>query len=1170
MTKPAKQIIIDMMIFFILSFTLQGQVLLNRYYSISDGLSSPTINDITQDSRGRMWFATLQGLTCYDGNEWKNYSVMDGLFSSRYIRVLASTEGSLWAFSWDLADGITYFDGKYWLHIEFPTPLSGMYSQSASPIPITSTALVENQQKIYIAIGTLDFGLYIYNTSDKRWTHLADEEKRLDGDILGLSADDFQKRFFVATSQDLFMVTPGKTIKCDLLPIEIPSSPVHTISVQQQVNRIAPDGSPAAPNIWLTGDNWVGYWDGKEFKKVYQGEKIFTPNLDELQHAIALPDGFGGLWVGGQGVLLNFRADGKYQKYQLYSSPQFEEPLSMFYDREANLWIGWPSGLGKITSFCFDNFNRLTGLYDNEVTAIMELGDGELIFGHNGGFTFYRDGQFSIYAIPGTERVVQNKARVLDMCRDSQGNTWATVSLIGVAKITPSHQVQWSRVKDMPAKATYTSIVAGKDNAIWLAINRNIYKIENNHFHRINTQEPLPNIRRLFSFKQRAHELYIASQQGLYVMNTLNNQVTRLAPGNKNVNPSIYALHLDKTGRFLVGGYEGLFTLDKGYLNSFKPGDLDVNVPVYFIVEDAHEQLWFGLHKGVIRWDGQTARHYHMYDGLLGNETNRAAGYTDKNGYLWIGTEQGVARYDKTRDRELPVAPLIELQGVEVGGIRYPLDQPYQFSPDLDDLTFHFNGISFIDEANISYKFKLVGYDNNWVDQHQSTQNHARYTNLPPGHYSFSVQSVNHLGVSSLVVSSSGITIKRPFVKSWVFYGLNILFAFCTIFLIFNFFSKKKYASQLYEEVKSRTKQVEHSEKEFRDIFNNAHDAIFIFTPENEIVLDVNPRACEIYGFTRQEFLGMSLESISKNIEHGKQKIKETEIYGHFLRFETTQFRKDGSEMQLEINASLIDYRGKKAILSINRDITERKYNELRLEKSLKEKDILLKEIHHRVKNNLQIISSIMDLQVDSFEDPSIIKIFQDSKNRIHSMALLHENLYQSGDLSQIDMSAYIRRLVDSFYSSYEHMMSSVFIEINAEEIFLDMDSAIPVGLILTELMTNALKHAFPNEQIGNITLTMKPDSPGYILLQVSDNGVGLPERLNIKDIQSLGLQLVSILSRQLRGTIEFIHEKGTSIKIIFPYEISREKTKDTIVRFHATRKNSTRTDENVTNENND
>jgi PAS domain S-box-containing protein len=432
----------------------------------------------------------------------------------------------------------------------------------------------------------------------------------------------------------------------------------------------------------------------------------------------------------------------------------------------------------------------------------------------------------------------------------------------------------------------------------------------------------------------------------------------------------------------------------------------------------------------------------------------------------------------------------------------------------------------------------LQGIDWEWLIDYPVQQNQIRYLNVSPGKYRFHVQAVNSLGIESPILSSGLITIKRPFYQTWWFYLLVLAVVVLLIFLTATYISRKRYAAHLEEEIHRRTRQLEESERELREIFNNAHDAILVLNPGNEVVYNANQRACEIYGFPLEEFIGMSLESITKDVQRGKEKIIETLQAGDCLSFETIQYRKDGSEMFLEVNASLINYRGKFAILSINRDITERKRAEQQIQNSLKEKEILLKEIHHRVKNNLQIVSSLLDLQADTLEDRKIIKVFQDSKNRVRSMALVHENLYSFGDLARIDGINYIHKLVENLFDTYGDVAENIASEVHIElpTFAVDMDTAIPLGLILTELITNALKHAFPAYREGEIQVGLQTMTPGTVTLTVRDNGVGLPVDIDLQESKTLGLQLISLLTQQLKGTLNLERKNGTTVTITFPY----------------------------------
>ena len=218
------------------------------------------------------------------------------------------------------------------------------------------------------------------------------------------------------------------------------------------------------------------------------------------------------------------------------------------------------------------------------------------------------------------------------------------------------------------------------------------------------------------------------------------------------------------------------------------------------------------------------------------------------------------------------------------------------------------------------------------------------------------------------------------------------------------------------------------------------------------------------------------------------------------------------------------------------REITERKRAETLLKGSLKEKEVLLKEIHHRVKNNMQIISSLLRLQAWRIKNKKMQEMFNVSQDRIKSMALIHEKLYQSKDLARIDFSDYTKSLVNNLVSMYRAGMEDIDIKLEMEEFYLDINTAIPLGLIINELVSNSLKHAFPDggKPKGEISISLRSDDKGRSTLLIGDNGVGLPEDLDLNKIDSLGLQLVNDLVDQIDGSLELQRRGGTAFKIAF------------------------------------
>ncbi|HEY0757710.1 MAG TPA: histidine kinase dimerization/phosphoacceptor domain -containing protein [Acidisarcina sp.] len=207
---------------------------------------------------------------------------------------------------------------------------------------------------------------------------------------------------------------------------------------------------------------------------------------------------------------------------------------------------------------------------------------------------------------------------------------------------------------------------------------------------------------------------------------------------------------------------------------------------------------------------------------------------------------------------------------------------------------------------------------------------------------------------------------------------------------------------------------------------------------------------------------------------------------------------------------------------------------ELHIEAALREKDVLLGEIHHRVKNNLQIINSLLELQCSQIEDPVVLVMLRDSQNRIRSMALIHQTLYQSNAFGRVDFGHFLDSLVPTLIASYLVDPERISLHVHAEGIHLPIGAAIPCGLLVNELISNALKHAFPNGRSGRIDIAFVPEAGDSVALTISDDGVGIPESLDLTDMVSLGLQLVFLLADQLRATIAVHRSNPTSFILRF------------------------------------
>ncbi|XDD51644.1 histidine kinase dimerization/phosphoacceptor domain -containing protein [Leptospira sp. WS92.C1] len=254
----------------------------------------------------------------------------------------------------------------------------------------------------------------------------------------------------------------------------------------------------------------------------------------------------------------------------------------------------------------------------------------------------------------------------------------------------------------------------------------------------------------------------------------------------------------------------------------------------------------------------------------------------------------------------------------------------------------------------------------------------------------------------------------------------------------------------------------------------------------------------------------------------------------------TSQFRwitKEGKEIWVEAHFAVIvnDFEEPIGMSGVTMDITDHKVAEKQIHDSLKEKDLLLKEIHHRVKNNLQIVSSILSLQSNYIQEPHLLQIFHESQSRIKSIALVHELLYEQGHLARIEFKDYLENLVENIFRTIRTDPNQIEYIVQSDPALMELDSAIHCGLIVNELLTNSIKYAFPEGRRGKISVTLKVKD-SFCILIIEDNGIGLPVELNVKTATSMGLQLVDTLINQIGATLEIRKGGGACFILKFPH----------------------------------
>lgn len=328
------------------------------------------------------------------------------------------------------------------------------------------------------------------------------------------------------------------------------------------------------------------------------------------------------------------------------------------------------------------------------------------------------------------------------------------------------------------------------------------------------------------------------------------------------------------------------------------------------------------------------------------------------------------------------------------------------------------------------------------------------------------------------------------------------------------------------------------SEEKYRNLVELSPDAI-LFLDMKGTITSCNTFMTKATGYSKDDIIGKHLTELellpAEDIPKYMNLINSAARGKVPKPFEVSWHHKDHTVYLAEVRIGFIKEKERNVgVQVVARDITERKRAEEKIRAALEEKEVMLREIHHRVKNNMQIISSLLRLQSRQIKNKKILDSFDVSQNRIRSMALIHESLYKSNDLARINFSDYINRLTIHLFSIYRTGMNSIELRVEVGDVFLDINRAIPCGLIINELVSNSLKHAFPDGRRGEIAVKMDMDKRGKYLLLVKDTGIGFPENVDFHQTDTLGMQLVTDLVKQLNGNIKLKRDGGTEFRIVF------------------------------------
>ncbi len=732
-----------------------AQRLQTEWLTESDGLPSSMIRSLAQDSDGRLWILTRGGLASFDGRQVQAVPQVAGVSTRDLVVLTRDARGAIWTVAGGFPLRLLRYDGEEWTAVP-----SGAKLRGAPGERVTSVAVSVGGSADQVVVGTT---LALYRLRAGQWLKLGPAEGFTQPPVHGLAA--YGEEVYIAARGGL-CVLRNSAVNCKLGEISPRlAAPVRALSIERS-ERVG-------DRLWLAGSEWIGVFDlaSRKLEIVRSGLEI--PGAGGA--ALIGCDGQDGIYFGSttDGWLLD-RTQGEPWGLGVANGLVGNGFTAFLLDREGNVWLGSLRGLNQIASRSFLSYGAAQGLLENEVTAIAEITPERILLGHNHGLTMLSPEGPRTIPFPRTKREKGTDSRVMQITIAPDGEIVFAAVHRGVGRLLPSGALAWYGAEDGLPEASYSVQFDSTGRLLVAAGAQGLWAREKGRFRRIDLDGHWPGyVRRVIVLP--TGEVYLATQEGVFWSDGGAWHQAFAAQADAGAN-NVFDVHLDRSGRLLVGTMAGLFQVEGDRLVAVTLGESTLDRPVYLLLEDRTGILWLGTDNGVFLWDGDRLRHRTVAHGLAGRETNRCASLVDREGQVWIGTESGVSVYRARLDQNRAIVPPIaEISAIEVGSRQYSTDQRIELEPGDNDLFFRVAGVSLNRDSQLLMKYFLEGYDEEWLGPQPLTSAPIRYTNLPPKSYRFQFRVGRGDGTWSANRQSGPIVVGQPlWQKPWL-QGLALL-----------------------------------------------------------------------------------------------------------------------------------------------------------------------------------------------------------------------------------------------------------------------------------------------------------------------------------------------------------------------------------------------------------
>ncbi|MFD2037220.1 ATP-binding protein [Belliella marina] len=1109
------------------------------------GVELPTDNiaGIVQDEKGLLWFNTNDGVFYSDGIA--TYPLPEAISSklTNRVKLFVDDDGYVWVVN-QVKEAKAFFlkEGE-WEEMVFPESVNKKKGVNHLEIAVVGK---KKDKKVYVI-----FSDEVFYSSSGNWENVKSnffDEGRL------RSVNEYKGKVHLFFDLSTLIVEDGRVMKVSSKGIRLPSPITHVVYSKEQD---------------------LFYYLGKDF--LAEGRQFLE--VDKIIHKGFLKDIYSAIdysYLQIENGKVYYFFNSQLYKYSP-STKQIQEISAVeaiksysiyaaFVDREGVIWIGTHRGLVNINSLRFLNFDSRS-LLDDEVTALMRLGENKFLIGYNNGLQVYENGTFKTLLYD-RELVSQPRNRITNFSKDKNDIVWFSSNLAGVGRY--DHKTGSLSFEESPLGKFVTAVRAIGDS-LFVVSRDKIYLSNINNRNSDHFSNDITNVI-LERFNQ--DEVYLR-KVGLLK----DGRLIFMQGGNPFIQEDFMETpkfinvigfdYLEWGGKVYLGTETGLKYFENGEFKLFELNGQNIIRPVYALHLDKDQNIWAGTDQGVYLINGDGIVKFDEKNGLAGSEINRGALIDGENGEVMIGSQRGLSVFYPDEDDRRIINPITEILEINLLNKEVPFPRNNKVPFENNSIEVKFRAVSFLQNSNLTVRYKLEGYHQDWQEIINPRSNVLVFNNLPPGDYKFILQSSLRGVFSSGLVSSEPFTVEKPiYLQTWFVIFLLLLFLGIG-FLLNAFMTQWRKQSILKQTIDEKTKQAFVSENQFRNVWNSSADGLMLSIEGGEI-LTVNPSFSKMVGFTIEALSEMYIKDLFSDPDYYKNQkeiilkaLDRTAAEG--VTFEMEMPLKNGLRyIEMYVTRLNTDEEERSVLLSVFRDVTDKKNYEIGLEvakvkaeEANKLKSNILSNMSHEIRTPLNGILGSTENIIEQWEGDSELvsqlEIIQESGERLLStinsildMAKIEANKFEV-IYKETNINDFVGKVLLPLktLAIKKGLLLSTKFETKPFEGIIDQRY---LEMIINNIVGNAIKYS--DEGLISIKIGKVEES---ICLEVTDNGIGMTDDFMEKLFRpfeqesegygrkyegtGLGLTITKNLIETLRGEIQVqsAKGKGTYVKVILP-----------------------------------